>query len=272
VDVLPPGVGGSIRLSDIDNLVQAWVPTLLLDQLAGWLLGPTLAEAWVHGGMPGAEADRIEVSSWGGRIHSVPPEHVRVRALLHGFALRGREAWARHAQGTWMEHHGDPDTLRLVLEADRSAAIPVDFFWERVEELVRRVQQMPLVFLGGRILEEEGAWECVGPGGEDAAHWKPGTSVDETTSGALAFAQGLSRWRRREFSTPAFWREQEGSEDTSSPAEEQGKQSGTLPAAPRSSAQVEWASGWVLNAILGPPPGLRRGVSGRRSRPFARVP
>jgi len=274
VEVMPPGAAGSIHVSDLDNLVHAWAPVLLLDQLAGWLAGPALLEAWVHGGMPGAEADRIDVAFWGGRIHSLPPEHIRVYALAEGFAHRGREAFSRHMTGTWMEHHGAPANLRLVLDEDRSAGIPMEYFRERVGEFVRLIQFAPIAVIGGRAMGEEGAWEAVGFDAEEPAHGKITRGRDLPMGEPLGFAVALHAWRRRELSTHAFWRAIDGHFEAPSEAPE--RASSVSPVSPVSPAPVgvtsDWGAGWVMNAVLGPPPGIRGRSWRHRSRVFVRVP
>ena len=269
VNVLPPGATGTIEVSDVDNLVHAWAPILVLDQLAGWLVGPSLLEAWVHGGLPGAEADRIDVDFWGGRIHSLPPEHVRVQALAHGWSLRNREDLARRARGTWMEFQGDPGTLRLVLDGDRSAAIPSEFFLDRALDFVALVQRVPLGFLGGRVLMEEGAWEAVGL---DDAPSAPAGGLSSAEP-ALAYASAMEAWMRREVASRTFWAALDGEVAMQeAPAVEREPATGEPELSSPSTAPEDWRVGWVLNAILGPPPGLRRRSPLHRSRAFVRGP
>ena len=100
-----------------------------------------------------------------------------------------------------MEFQGDPGTLRLVLDGDRSAAIPSEFFLDRALDFVALVQRVPLGFLGGRVLEEEGAWEAVGL---DDAPSAPAGGLSSAEP-ALAYASAMEAWMRREVASRAFW-------------------------------------------------------------------
>ncbi len=171
-----------------------------------------------------------------------------------------------------MEHHGDPANLRLVLDQARSVAIPVEVFQERVEDYVGPIQQVPIGILGGRAFVEEGAWEAVGFDDEPPL---PTTvpALGGVQSAPLTYALALTAWRRRAIATHALWVSLDG--DVAGPVEDSAY-AGTpqsVSETPLSSAEpVDWRVGWVLNAILGPPPGVGRRPLSRRSRAFVRVP